>query len=163
MQFSIGSSQNNCKIFSQIPKQIRYGLPQTRFASNSNEKNHLSEKLFGGYALKANLTNQISSSPLIAFCREYRNQTFTGDKLSGFATKLCHDFYLAPTHAGVCSTKNLDLKNIIHLDDPYKIFFEIKNETSELKVGNDNYWAESTFVINPIKIDPMKVILKFQA
>ena len=124
----------------------------------SNEKNCLSEKLFGKFAVKENLTNYTTSSPLVAFCRKFERQNFTGDNLTGFATKFCHDFYLAPTDIGICGTKNSNLKNIINLDDNYNILFETENQTSELKVGKDNYWAVSTFVINTLKIDPMKVI-----
>ena len=75
----------------------------------SHKGNQLPEKMFGNNAPKANLTYQISPNPLVAFCRKYKNQKFTGDKLSGFATKFCNDFYLAPTHTGICIAKNLDL------------------------------------------------------
>ena len=73
---------------------------------------------------KVKSINNISFDPLIAFCREYEQKPFTGDSLSGFATKFCRDFYLAPTDVGICSNKNLDLKNIIHLDNAYNILFE---------------------------------------
>ena len=140
-----------------ILSKNRYALPKTRLVSSSNKNDPLSEKLFGEHA-KANSINKFSFNPLIAFCREYEKKPFTGDSLNGFATKFCRDFYLAPTDVGICSNKNLDLKNIIHLEDAYKILFETDNQTSKVKVQKDNYWAVSTFVINPLKVDPMKVI-----
>ena len=135
----------------------RYGLPQTSMSYQPSNHNQLPRKIFGNYALKTNMSNQISPNPLIALCRNYKNQNFEGYNLSGFSTKFCQDFYLAPTDVGVCISKNLDLKKIIKLEDVYHKFFETENQSSELKVETDNYWAISTYVINPLKIDPMKV------
>ena len=144
-------------MYNILLKQIRYGLPQTSLVSNPHERHQLSKELFGEYALKSNLSRQISPNPLIVFCREYKDQNFTGDKVFGFATEFCNDFYLSPTPGGICNTKNLDLKKIIKLDEVYKTFFETEKQSSELKVGKDSYWAVSTYVINPLKIDPSNV------
>ena len=121
-----------------------------------SDNNQLARKLFGEYALKSNM---FSSNPLIALCRNTRNDDFEGDNISGFSTKFCQDFYPAPTDVGICISKNLDVKKVIQLEDVYNTFFKTENPTSEMRVGNDNYGAVSTFVINPLKTDPMKVKL----
>ena len=128
--------------------------------STIHDKNRLPEKLFEDNAKKSKL-NQISPNPLIPFCRNFENEKFTGDNLPGFSTKFCQDFYPAPTYTGICITKNLDMKKIVDLDKVYYPLFEAEKHTSELTVERDNYWAVNTFIINPLKIDPRKVIFKF--
>ena len=81
----------------------------------------------------------------------------TGDSLPGFSTKFCKDFFPAPTHTGICITKNLDTKEIIHLEEEYDSFFEVEKQSSKMRVGKDNYWAQTTVVINALKMDPSKV------
>ena len=128
--------------------------------SNSlRDENKLPNNLFGDNALKPNLSNRISPNPLVALCRNYKNQPFLGDDISGFSTKFCQDFYLAPSDVGICITRNLDVEKIVHLEDVYKTFFTPENQTTELKVDMDNYWAVSTYIINPLKLNPMKVKL----
>ena len=123
-------------------------MPQKSIVSKSRDKNPLATKLFGENALKDNLSDQISPNPLVVFCRNHKNQEFTGDKLSGFSTKFCNDFYLAPSHRGICITKNLDLKNQMYLGKTYNKFFEAEKQSAKVKVEKYHHWAVSTYVIN---------------
>ena len=122
------------------------------------EEIQLPGKIFGENALKANLSRFIAPNSFVVFCRNHKDQEFTGEDISGFSTQFCNDFSLAPTHTGICITKNLAIEDIIgKLDDEYDKFFEVEKQTSKLNVGKSNYWAVSTFVINVLKIDPAKV------
>ena len=127
-----------------------------------NENIKLAEKIFGSNAIKKNLSKITLPNPLIVFCRNYKNQEFTGNQLDGFSTKFCQNFFPAPTHTGICISKDLDVNEIINRpDDEYNNFLESEKHSSKLKVGKSNYWAVSTFVINALRIDPKKVPTKF--
>ena len=126
----------------------------------ANEDIKLAAKIFGADGIKENLSKITAPNPLIVFCRNYKDQGLNGNKLLGFSSKLCQDFFLSPTHTGICITKGLDVKKIINgPDDEYKKFLEYEKQFSTIKVGKTNYWAVSTFVINALRIDPKKVIL----
>ena len=122
------------------------------------EETQLPGKIFEAAAINASLSNLMSPNPLVLFCRNQRDGKFEGDIIPGFSDQLCNDFFLAPTHTGICITKNMNVKEILHtLDDDYNTYFETEKQTSKLNVSKDNYWAISTFVINPLKMDPTKV------
>ena len=124
----------------------------------ANEDIKLAEKIIGADAIKKNLSKIIAPNPVMIFCRNYKNQEFTGNEVVGFFTKFCQDFFPTPTHTGICVTKDLDVKEIIDgPDDDYNIFLESEKQTSKLKVGKSNYWAVSTFVLNALRKDPKKV------
>ena len=53
-------------------------MPQKSIVSKSRDKNPLATKLFGENALKDNLSDQIFPNPLVVFCRNHKNQEFTG-------------------------------------------------------------------------------------
>ena len=150
-------------IFSSLFFLNRHGLAQNAAILDpiSNEDIKLAERIFGVDAIKKNLSKITAPNPLIIFCRHYKDQEFTGNEVAGFSTKFCQDFFPAPTHAGICVTKDLDVKEIINgPDDDYNNFLESEKQSSKLKVGKSNYWAVSTFVINALRMDPKKV-LKF--
>lgn len=92
------------------------------------------------------------------FCRNEKDEEFLGDKLSSM--NFCNDFFLAPSHVGICMSKNLNVKEIAHLDEDYGSFFEAERQSSKLKVRKNNYWAISTLIINVLKSDPHKVFSK---
>ena len=71
--------------------------------------------------------------------------------------KFCGDFFPAPSHTGICITKNLDINEVIHLEEDYNTFFDAEKQTSKMKVEKQNYWDKSTFIINALKIDETKV------
>ena len=147
-------------------KNCRYGLPQAgmMFGPVTNDEIQLLGKIFDNTILKANISNLRSPNPLVIFCRNSRDQVPMGDSLPGLSTKFCNDFFPSPTHTGTCITKNLDVEEIIHLEEEYKAFFEAEEQTSNLTVGKENYWAISTFIINALKTDPTKVyfVLSFE-
>ena len=115
-------------------------------------------KIFGENNLNANISDVKSPNPFVVFCRNHIDQDPIGDSLPGFSTKFCNDFFPAPTHTGICITKNLDTKEIIYLEEEYDGFFEVEKQSSKLTVGKDNYWAQTTVVINALKMDPSKVM-----
>ena len=120
----------------------------------------LPQKIFGKNRIKNNLSNLISPNPLPVFCRNEKNEEFRGDKISSM--HFCNDFFLAPTHVGICMSKNLDVKEILQLDEEFYSFFEAEKQSSKLKVRKNDYWAISTFIINVLKSDPLKVLpIKF--
>ena len=124
----------------------------------ANEDIKLAQKIFGADAIKKNLSKIIAPNPVIIFCRNYKDQEFTGNVVAGFFTKFCQDFFPAPTHTGICLTKDLDVKEIINgPDDDYKNFLESEKQTSKLKIEKSNYWAVNTFVLNALRKDPKKV------
>ena len=137
----------------------RYGLPQKSVAIGPIAFNEaeLPARIFGETQLKDNLSSLIAPNPLPIFCRNEWNEEFHGDSISDSSMKFCNDFYLAPTHTGICMSKNLDLKEIMKLDDSYNDFFEVENQSSKLKVEKNNYWAVSSFVINAMKSDLKQV------
>ena len=115
----------------------------------------LPQKIFGKDYVKQNLSNRISPNPLPIFCRNEKDEEFLGDKLSSM--NFCNDFFLAPSHVGICMSKNLDVKEIVHLDKDYYSFLESEKQSSKLKVRKNDYWSISTFIINVLKSDPLKV------
>ena len=116
------------------------------------------QKIFGKEHVKQNLSSLISPNPLPIFCRNEKNEEFLGDKISSM--NFCDDFFLAPTHVGICMSKNLDVKEVVHLDKDYYSFLESEKQSSNLKVRKNDYWAISTLVINVLKSDPQKVAIK---
>ena len=114
------------------------------------------QKIFGKEHVKQNLSSLISPNPLPIFCRNEKNEEFHGDTLSSM--RFCNDFFLTPTHVGICMSKNVNVSEIVQIDDNYYHFLEAKEQSSKLKVRKSNYWAVSTFIINALKMDPQKVL-----
>ena len=135
-------------------------MPQKSVAlgSNADKGIHFPQKIFGKDNVKQNFSNLISPNPLLLFCRNERNEEFLGDKISSM--NFCDDFFLAPTHVGICMSKNLDVKEIVDLHKDYYSFLESEKQSSKLKVRKNDYWAISTLIINVLKSDPLKVANK---
>ena len=149
-------SSSNCIII----ENCRYGLSQAGMMLGPvvDDGIKLLGKIFGDNNLNANISNVKSPNPFVVFCRNHIDQDPIGDSLPGFSTKFCNEFFPAPTHTGICITKNLDIKEILHLEEEYNGFFEVEKQSSKLSVGKDNYWAQTTVVINALKMDPSKVM-----
>ena len=132
-------------------------MPQKSVALGSivHKEVQLPEKIFGKRFLKRNLSNLISPNPLPIFCRNEKNEEFQGDNISSM--QFCNDFFLAPTHVGICMSKNMNVSEIVQMDDNYYSLLEANGQSSKLKVRKSNYWAVSTFIINVLKVDSLKV------
>ena len=60
--------------------------------------------------------------------------------------KLCNDFYPTPTDMGMCLTRNLNIKDILHQNDDYEDIFG--NDKKPKKFLGRNFWSEMTLIIS---------------
>ena len=80
----------------------------------------LSERLFGKNNILNKPPNLPTPIPFGLFCRNQKNQEFSGEFFNGFETKFCNNLKPTPTDVGICLTSNLNIKNLFHIDDDYK-------------------------------------------
>ena len=98
------------------------------------------------------LNSNFAPSPLPILC--YNNRIgFTGDDL-GMSGKVCNDFFPTPSDSGICLTKNLDVKEIIHIKGAYFSLFEPKTQMPAMKIENGTTWGGISFILVPEQENP---------
>ena len=126
---------------------MRYGSPQRKIildAVETHEKN-LAIKLFGEDSVK-DLDYFNAPMAMAIFCHR-KDRGFLGDDI-GMHANVCNEFFPIPTDVGICLSRNLDIKEIMHPNDQ---FFETISE-SNLQQKTENIeggylWSETTLVI----------------
>ena len=66
----------------------------------------------------------------------------------GIDVKFCHDFYSTPTDNGLCLTKNLNFKSLVHLSGDFHETNEFNDQDVPMKIQGDRLKSQATFVIN---------------
>ena len=130
------------KYFKEWPKDefitlMKYALPQRKLSLTSTlPEIELAKRLFGSHAM-VNLNHTIAPFSLVLFCYQ-RSKGFTGDDLGMYA-KACNEFFPTPTDQGICLTRNMDIKKIIHPDKNYERLFEssLQSSSEYIKEGTD--------------------------
>ena len=79
------------------------------------------------------------------FCHKM-DEGFTGEDV-GIREKVCNEFFPAPTDKGMCLTKNMQIKEIVNVQDPYIDLFEPYFQTSAKNIESGTRWGELTFVL----------------
>ena len=88
-------------------------------------------------------------APLAPAVLCYNNKIgFTGDEL-GMSGKVCNDFFPTPSDSGICLTKNLDLKEILHFKDNYDSLFEQELQQTGKKIENGTTWGGISLILVP--------------
>ena len=109
-------------------------------------KIYIAESLFGSDKVKS-LNSNIAPIASVIFC--YNNRIgFTGDNL-GISGTFCNDFFQTPSDSGMCLTKNLDLKEILHIKDEYDSLFEPKPQQPAKKIDNGTTWGGISLILVP--------------
>ena len=124
------------KIIQKWPKKqflslMKYSIPTRKMKPipiGHHEKS-LIGTLFQNAKIKGD--NEFHSGPMspIIFCMD-KLKGYDGDDI-GVGTKICNDFFPTPSDSGICLTKNLDIKNILHANDQYHSIFESKLQKQE--------------------------------
>ena len=125
---------------------MRYGLPQRKMALNPilpNEK-EIAAKLFGTNVIK-DLNFNIAPMTLPIFCHR-KDKGFFGDDL-GISAKFCDDFFPTPTDIGICLSRNLNIKEIIHPNNEYEPLFESNLRQTNQRMEGDTLLTETTLVL----------------
>ena len=116
---------------------MKYALPQARINLNTMTKpeKKLAKLLFGNAEYK--LKNNFAPFPFILHCYQ-RSMGFEGDDIGMYA-KVCKDFFPTPTDKGICLTKNMDIKDIIHINEEYKTLFEpdLQSSGKSVNIGTE--------------------------
>ena len=125
---------------------MRYALPQRKLSLDPTPyEQQLAGKLFGIGNLK-DLSFKVAPTAMPIFCHEkYRG--FLGDHI-GLSAKVCNDFFPVPSDNGICLTRNLDLKEILHphiLNNP---IYEADISRSTDTILGGSLWSETTLVIS---------------
>lgn len=130
---------------------MRLSLPQTKILMGdlNQYELELAKKIFGE---KQDLLSpkypQVSPMALAIFCKDRKDQSWTGDQLTDFKARLCNDFFSTLTDVGICHTKNLNLRNVFKkIPKDFEATFDV-NQDPVKKIEGGNYWGEATFVLD---------------
>ena len=84
---------------------------------------------------------------LTIFC--HRNDIgFMGDHF-GVEDKFCNDFFPTPSDAGICLTKNLDMKDILKAKKEYDGLFQPHLQNPSMKIVSGTDWGEISLILIP--------------
>ena len=109
-------------------------------------KTKFARKLLGEENLLNN-PNDMSPFSMIIFCKSRRDQEFIGLDVEGMSSKYCDEYFPTPTNAGMCMTKNTDMKQLANFDNDYSDFLEIERRFGNDTIEGGNRNAESTTVL----------------
>lgn len=128
---------------------MRYVIPQQRVQLKPmpESEQRIAERLFGKENLKQNITNHKSPAPFILFCKNRRDQEFSGLSVNGMSARFCDSFYPSQTDVGICMTQNLNLGNLIDLHKSYDNFMESELQDGSSQMDGENAMAENIFVL----------------
>ena len=125
---------------------MKYGSPQRKIildAVETYEKN-LAIKLFGEEFVK-DLDYFNAPIPMAIFCHR-KDKGFLGDNI-GMHANVCNDFFPTPTDAGICLSRNLDIKEIMHPNDQFETMSESNLQQKTENIEGGFLWSETTLVI----------------
>ena len=127
---------------------MRYAMPQRKLSLEPVPyvEQKLAEDLFGPDMI-TKLKNPILMTPIAMaiFCHQ-SDKGFVGDDI-GISKKVCNDFFPTPTDIGICQTKGLDIKKLMHFNQHYEVLFESDKRTPSMKFKGGALWNEVTFAI----------------
>ena len=138
------------RYFNDWPKDefntlMKFALPQRKISLSSTQPEiALAKRLFGGHT-KDNLNHTIAPFSLILFCYQ-RSKGFVGDDI-GIYAKACNKFFPTPTDQGICLTRNMDIKELIHVDKNYDSLFESNQQSSNEHIEDGTYGSNNILVV----------------
>ena len=115
--------------------------------SISEDRILLAERLFGQNMIK-NVKTLKSPWFLPLFCYQ-KDKGFTGENV-GIPEKTCNEFFPTPSDAGICLTKNMDIRNILDVGEEYVDLFEPQLQTSAKYIESGSKWGQITLVLLPV-------------
>ena len=123
---------------------MKYASPQRKLSLTSTlSEIELAKRLFGNHTM-ANLNHTIVPFSLVLFCYQ-RSKGFVGDDLGMYA-KACNNFFPTPTDQGICLTRNMDIKEVIHTDKNYDSLFESNIQSSNEYLKEGTYGSKNILV-----------------
>ena len=132
---------------SQFLDVMKNFLPRKLMPSaKTSFENNLVQNLFPNSKLKGKNEPFIGPMSPITFCLERMNG-FEGDSIPGMKAKICNDFFLTPTDQGMCLTKNIDIKEILHKNEDYDSFFEADLQNTEKHFDGKTLWSKVKLLI----------------
>ena len=148
------------RLFNALQKEefltiMRYALPQRKIILDPilPYEQKLAEKLFGPKNLKT-LTQKLAPSSMAVFC--FRNDVgFLGDDL-GVSEKVCDDFFPSPTDDGMCLTRSMDIKNVLHRNSYFDTIFEADEQPENEKMDSRSLWSKTSMVIFTDEINKLR-------
>ena len=100
--------------------------------------------------MKDNTKHVASPMAPIVFCYD-RSEGFNGINV-GMSGKICNKFFHTPTDIGMCLTKNLKIRDILHSNPHYAIaydeLFESELQSDGGKFKSDTLGSEMIFAVN---------------
>ena len=125
---------------------MRYSMPQRKLSLDPIlpfEKN-IANKLFGSKNVKE-LDQRIAPMSMSLFCK--RNDIgYHGDNIN-LSEKVCNDFFPAPTDVGICLTRNMDIKEVLHKEKYFDIQFEAEKQPKNQNMEAMSFWSTTTLII----------------
>ena len=141
------------EFFKQLKKDefmtiMRYSLPQRKINLNPilPTEPKMAEQVFGAGKILNELENLITKTSLVAFCYQ-KQEGFVGENI-GISENVCSDFFPAPTDAGICFSKNIDIKKVMITSKSYEKIFETESQNPHINIKGGTLWTETTLVIN---------------
>ena len=133
---------------SELMYIMKHSLPQRKLEMTPLKEvgYSLAKKIFGSVEETIPST-ELASMPLIIFCKNKQGEKWHGDDI-GIDVKFCHDFYSTPTDNGLCLTKNLNFKSLVHLSGDFHETNEFNDQDVPMKIQGDRLKSQATFVIN---------------
>ena len=125
---------------------MRYALPQRKILLDPIDlgERNIAEKLFGTKNTY-DLSNLIAPMSQILFCQN-RKEGFAGDDI-GMKGKMCDEFFPTPTDQGICMTKNMDIKEIVHNNKLFDPIFEADKQNAATNIEGGSLWGETSLVL----------------
>ena len=126
---------------------MKYGVPQRSIflnPSTPDKEQDLAKKLFETGNVKKLDPALAPKSPVI-FCHNKR-EGFLGHD-AGMSSKFCDDFYPMPTDIGLCLTRNLDIKEVLHENKHFKPLYESNLQSSPDHIQGGTLWGDMTLVL----------------
>ena len=111
-----------------------------------NYEKELAGQIFGKENLH-NASNIISPFSMTLFCKNRRDQDFAGIGIDGISSRFCDEYYPSPTDVGFCMTKNMDLREIMHVKEVHSDFLNIRERSGNSTIQGGNRNAERTIVL----------------
>ena len=124
---------------------MKYAIPGRKLSLDEVTPSELKifEQLFGKDPTE-NLKYSLAPFSLVLFCY-IKEQGFSGDELGMFA-KACNDFFPTPSDKGICLTKNMDIKEVMHVSSDYEPLFEQNKQNPNPNVMDKTTISKSTLV-----------------
>ena len=140
---------------------MRYALPQRKVSLDPivPYEKKIAEKLFGPDKI-TNLEYFVSPMAMSIYCHN-KDKGFTGEDI-GLSLKVCDDFFPTPTDVGICLTKNIEVKEIIHPNEKFDFIYDAHHQKSKRNIEGGTYWSESTLVFSLDSYNPLSHMYRRQ-